>query len=109
MRILPAAALSCLVIALAGCGKPAEQAPAAPDTLQKISREKAITLGYRESSVPFSYYDNRKQVIGYSYDLAMKVVDEVRVQLDATYGNRSNGSENWFSIGLRLLSPRFLP
>jgi hypothetical protein len=32
-----------------------------------------------------------------------------RVQIDATYGNRSNGGENWFSIGLRLLSPRFLP
>ena len=32
-----------------------------------------------------------------------------RVQLDATYGNRSNGGENWFSIGLRLLTPRFLP
>ena len=32
-----------------------------------------------------------------------------RVQLDATYGNRSHGGENWFSIGLRLLSPAFLP
>jgi hypothetical protein len=32
-----------------------------------------------------------------------------RVQLDATYGNRSNGGESWFSIGLRLLSPPFLP
>lgn len=32
-----------------------------------------------------------------------------RVQLDATYGNRSNGDESWFSIGLRLLSPPFLP
>lgn len=32
-----------------------------------------------------------------------------RVQLDATYGNRTDGSESWFSIGLRLLSPAFLP
>lgn len=32
-----------------------------------------------------------------------------RVQIDATYGNRSGGGENWFSIGLRLLSPAFLP
>lgn len=34
-----------------------------------------------------------------------------RVQIDATYGNRlgSNSQERWFSIGLRLLSPAFLP
>ncbi|MET4577350.1 hypothetical protein [Ottowia thiooxydans] len=32
-----------------------------------------------------------------------------RVQVDATYGNRLGGGERWFSIGLRLLSPAFLP
>ena len=32
-----------------------------------------------------------------------------RVQLDATYGNRSHGGESWFSLGLRILTPAFLP
>lgn len=32
-----------------------------------------------------------------------------RVQVDATYGNRLGGGERWFSLGLRLLSPAFLP
>lgn len=34
-----------------------------------------------------------------------------RVQMDATYGNRLTGgtSEHWISIGMRLLSPPFLP
>ena len=34
-----------------------------------------------------------------------------RVQIDATYGNRfgSASDERWFSIGVRLLSPAFLP
>ena len=34
-----------------------------------------------------------------------------RLQMDATYGNRavSDTGERWFSIGLRLLSPPFLP
>ena len=34
-----------------------------------------------------------------------------RLQIDATYGNRavSNTGERWFSIGLRVLSPPFLP
>lgn len=31
-----------------------------------------------------------------------------RVQVDATYGNRSQGGEGWYSIGLRLLFPPFL-
>jgi hypothetical protein len=33
-----------------------------------------------------------------------------RVQIDATYGNRlDGGGQRWFSIGLRLLTPAFLP
>jgi hypothetical protein len=34
-----------------------------------------------------------------------------RVQVDPTYGDRfgARGAERWFSIGLRLLSPAFLP
>jgi hypothetical protein len=35
-----------------------------------------------------------------------------RIQVDTTYGNRfgsGNTEERWFSIGLRLLSPAFLP
>ena len=33
-----------------------------------------------------------------------------RVQVDTTYGNRfGGGGERWISVGLRLLSPAFLP
>jgi hypothetical protein len=34
-----------------------------------------------------------------------------RLQMDATYGNRavSDTAQRWFSIGLRILSPPFLP
>lgn len=32
-----------------------------------------------------------------------------RVQIDTTFGDRTNGGEQWFSIGLRLLSMPFLP
>jgi glutamate/aspartate transport system substrate-binding protein len=82
MRLRLPAAIAFLVIALSACERQAADNPnAAPDTLKKIRDAKAITIGYRESSVPFSYYDNRKQVIGYSFDLAMKVVQEVRHEL----------------------------
>jgi glutamate/aspartate transport system substrate-binding protein len=56
-------------------------AASAADTLKKIRDTGAITLGYRESSVPFSFLDTNRQPIGYSIDLCMKVVDAVRREL----------------------------
>lgn len=50
-------------------------------TLKKIKDTGSITLGHRESSIPFSYFDDKQQVVGYSQDLAMKVVDAVKKQL----------------------------
>ena len=52
------------------------------DTLNKISKSNTITLGFRESAFPFSYYDEKLQVVGYSYELMLKIVDAVKVQLN---------------------------
>lgn len=51
------------------------------DTLQKISQTATINLGHRESSVPFSYYDARRQVVGYSQDMMLRVVDSIKAEL----------------------------
>ncbi|HNH24906.1 MAG TPA: amino acid ABC transporter substrate-binding protein, partial [Accumulibacter sp.] len=40
-------------------------------TLKKIKDTGAITLGHRESSIPFSYYDDKQQVIGYSHEMML--------------------------------------
>src|SRR5438552_17805749 len=50
-------------------------------TLKKIKDTGAITIGYRELSIPFSYLDDKQQPIGYAMDLCMKVVDAVTVEL----------------------------
>jgi glutamate/aspartate transport system substrate-binding protein len=50
-------------------------------TLKKIKETGAITLGHRESSVPFSYYDDKQQVVGYAMDLCYKIVDGVKSNL----------------------------
>jgi glutamate/aspartate transport system substrate-binding protein len=50
-------------------------------TLKKIKESGSITLGHRESSIPFSYYDDKQQVIGYSQELMMKAVDAVKQEL----------------------------
>lgn len=51
-------------------------------TLKKIKDTGVIALGHRESSIPFSYYDQSQQVIGYSRDFQMKVVDAVKKKLN---------------------------
>ncbi|WP_323054943.1 glutamate/aspartate ABC transporter substrate-binding protein [Dechloromonas sp. A34] len=50
-------------------------------TLKKIKDTGTITLGHRESSIPFSYYDDKQQVIGYSHELMLKVVDGIKSEL----------------------------
>jgi glutamate/aspartate transport system substrate-binding protein len=50
-------------------------------TLKKIKDTGVIALGHRESSIPFSYYDDKQQVIGYSHELMLKVVDALKADL----------------------------
>jgi glutamate/aspartate transport system substrate-binding protein len=51
------------------------------DTLRRIAETGTINLGHRESSVPFSFYDTRKQVVGYSHELMLKVLDSIKAEL----------------------------
>jgi glutamate/aspartate transport system substrate-binding protein len=60
-------------------------APAADEltgTLKKIRDAGSISVGHRESSIPFSYYDDKNQVVGYSQDLVMMVVEAVKKKLN---------------------------
>ncbi|MPV67954.1 glutamate/aspartate ABC transporter substrate-binding protein [Burkholderia sp. BE17] len=50
-------------------------------TLKKIKDTGVISLGHRESSIPFSYYDQNQQVVGYSREFQLKVVDAVKKKL----------------------------
>jgi len=56
--------------------------PSTADTLTRIKERGYITLGHREHSVPFSYFDDQGHVVGYSHDLALKIVDAVRRHLE---------------------------
>jgi glutamate/aspartate transport system substrate-binding protein len=50
-------------------------------TLARIQASGVISLGHRESSIPFSYYDNEQRVIGYSHELMLLAVEAVRKEL----------------------------
>ena len=67
------------LLACALLGPPAQAQ--APDTLQRIAQTGVVNIAYRESSVPFSYYDSHHRVVGYSYELALKAVEELRREL----------------------------
>ena len=71
---------SVLIIALfvagAVCGTASAQG-----TLKKIKDTGTITLGHRDSSIPFSYYDDKQQVVGYAMDICYKVVDAIKAEL----------------------------
>jgi glutamate/aspartate transport system substrate-binding protein len=75
--------LSTLLCSLLAAG--AIAAPAAAQeltgTLKKIRELGAITVGHRESSIPFSYLDDKQRPIGYAMDLCMKVVDAIKSEL----------------------------
>jgi glutamate/aspartate transport system substrate-binding protein len=51
-------------------------------TLKKIKDSGTITIGHRETSIPFSYLDEKQQPIGYSMDLCMAIVEEVKKTLN---------------------------
>ncbi|MFZ6649136.1 amino acid ABC transporter substrate-binding protein [Undibacterium sp. TJN25] len=50
-------------------------------TLKKIKETGTITLGVRDSSIPFSYLDDKQSYQGYSIDLCLKIVTAVQKQL----------------------------
>ncbi len=51
-------------------------------TLKKIQDNKVIVLGYRESSIPWSYVDStNNKVVGYSYETAARIVEAIKLEL----------------------------
>ncbi|HVN35402.1 MAG TPA: transporter substrate-binding domain-containing protein [Casimicrobiaceae bacterium] len=77
MRSINKAGLALALAALAF----SVQAQDLTGTLKKVKETGAITIGYRESSIPFSYLDDKQQPIGYAMDLCMKIVDAVKAEL----------------------------
>ena len=64
--------LALLVLLGAACATPA------PDTLRKVRETGRVTLGYRDSSRPFSFLGDRGEPVGYSIDLCARVVAQVQ-------------------------------
>ena len=68
----------CLAFAFA---PQAASAQSLSPTLQKIKEAGTITIGHRDSSVPFSYLDDSQKPIGFSLDLCGLVVAKIKARL----------------------------
>src|SRR5581483_11015410 len=50
-------------------------------TLKKIKDTGVINIGYRDSSIPFSYLDDNQKPIGFAIDICLKIVEAVKKEL----------------------------
>jgi len=73
-----------LCLALASLTSAIAHAVDAPQTstLDKIAKNGVVVVGYRESSIPFSYYDNQRKVVGYSQDYSDAIVAAIKTKLN---------------------------
>jgi ABC-type amino acid transport substrate-binding protein len=51
-------------------------------TLKKVHESGTVVIGFRESSLPFSYLNARREPIGYSIDLGRAIVDAMSNELN---------------------------
>jgi glutamate/aspartate transport system substrate-binding protein len=68
-------------LALLASAALAAPALAQTGTLDKVKSSGSITIGHRDASIPFSYYDDKQQPIGYAMDLCLRIVEAVRAEL----------------------------
>ena len=50
-------------------------------TLKKIAQTRTVTLGYRDASIPFSYLSAVREPIGYSIEICLQIVEDIRGEL----------------------------
>jgi len=78
------AALLLTAFAAAACSPARAQDLSGNDlsgTLKKVREARAITIGHRDASVPFSYLDGNQKPVGYAYEICLKVADAVKAHL----------------------------
>jgi glutamate/aspartate transport system substrate-binding protein len=69
-----------LVLA-AGLGVSGAGAEELTGTLKTIKETGALTIGYRDSSIPFSYLDDNQKPVGFALDICYKIADAIKAEL----------------------------
>jgi len=77
MKCLPMIGLALAAVLSAGQANTEELT----GTLKKIKETGTITIGYRDSSIPFSYLDDNQKPIGFAIDICLGIVEAVKNEL----------------------------
>nr|WP_245152459.1 glutamate/aspartate ABC transporter substrate-binding protein [Allopusillimonas soli] len=67
---------------LAGAATGPSAAAELSGTLKKIKDAGVVVVGFREASIPFSYYNDAKQPIGYSVDITNLILERIKQALN---------------------------
>jgi glutamate/aspartate transport system substrate-binding protein len=76
--------IGCIAVAVSSAAVHAQDALGAgrlTGTLKKVKDAKAVTLGFRDASPPFSYVNAARSPIGYTIDLCLAIVEDIRGEL----------------------------
>jgi glutamate/aspartate transport system substrate-binding protein len=50
-------------------------------TLKKVKDTGSVTIGHRDASIPFSYYDDKQQPVGFAMEVCARIVDALKTEL----------------------------
>jgi ABC-type amino acid transport substrate-binding protein len=70
------------------------QAQALDGRLKKIADTKTVTIAYRADATPFSFTDEKHQVVGFSIDLCKRIVNSIERQIKVP-----NLQIKWVAVG----------
>jgi glutamate/aspartate transport system substrate-binding protein len=76
-KVLKQFGLALTAVTLAASSVAAQQG----GTLKKIKDTGSITIGHRDASIPFSYYDDKQQPVGFAMDICARIVDAIKTEL----------------------------
>ena len=65
-------------IAVVGSGVALAAPDTPPGTLKKVKDGGVLVVGFRDASIPFSYYDTNQQPIGYSMDITNAIIEQIK-------------------------------
>ncbi|MFC7518956.1 amino acid ABC transporter substrate-binding protein [Herbaspirillum sp. GCM10030257] len=69
---------SVVVLTISAIAPSMAGAQTADQVLNRIKETKTVTIGYRESSIPFSFLDANQKPVGYSLDICAAVVENLK-------------------------------
>ena len=65
-------------IAVVGSGVALAAPDTPPGTLKKVKDGGVLVVGFRDASIPFSYYDTNQQPNGYSMDITNAIIEQIK-------------------------------